>query len=71
MRGRDLYWEFKLAILSNLATVHILSEGEDYHGLGVAAVIVETFLFVMINSFDCMDDLKANFDYTGEGKAAK
>ena len=65
MRGRDLYWGFTLAILSNLATVHILSEGDDYYWLGLAAVVVKTFLFVMINSFDCMDDLKANFDYTG------
>ena len=31
----------------------------------------KTFLFVMINSFDCLDDLKANFDDTGQEKAAK
>ena len=71
MRGRDLSSGFTLAIFSNLAKVYILSEGEDYPRLGLAAVVVGTFLFVMINSFDCINDLKANFDDTGEGKAAK
>ena len=71
MRRRELYWRFTLAISSNLPTLYLLSEGENYPGLGLAAVVVETFLFVMINSFDCMDDLKTNFDDKGKEKAAK
>ena len=69
MRGRDLYWGFSLAIFSNLATLYILSQGGDYPGLAVAAIVVGTFVFVMINSFDCMDDLKANADDMDEEEA--
>ena len=70
VRGRDLYWGFTLAIFSNLATLYILSQGGDYPGLAVAAIVVGTFVFVMINSFDCMDDLKANADDMDEEEAA-
>ena len=70
VRGRDLYWGFTVAIFSNLATLYILSQGGDYPGLAVAAVVVGTFVFVMINSFDCMDDLKANADDMDEEEAA-
>ena len=69
MRGRDLYWGFTLAIFSNLATLYILSQGGHYPGLAVAAIVVGTFVFVMINSFDCMDDLKANADDMDEEEA--
>jgi len=61
-RGRDLYWGFSIGIFSNLITLAILSQGGDYPGLAVAAMVVGTFVFVMINSFDCMDDFKANTD---------
>jgi len=36
----------------------------------MTAMIVGTFIFVMINSFDCMDDLKANADDMDEEEAA-
>lgn len=61
-RGRDLYWGFSIGVFSNLITLAILSQGGDYPGLAVAAMVVGTFVFVMINSFDCMDDFKANTD---------
>jgi hypothetical protein len=39
-------------------------------GWAMTAMIVGTFIFVMINSFDCMDDLKANADDMDEEEAA-
>ena len=36
----------------------------------MTAAIVGIFVFVMINSFDCLDDLKANTDDMDEEEAA-
>ena len=70
MRGRDLYWGFTLGILSNLATIFMLHSIGGKMGWAMTAMIVGTFIFVMINSFDCMDDLKANADDMDEEEAA-
>ena len=37
--------------------------------MAVTAAIVGVFVFVMINSFDCMDDLKANIDDLDDDEA--
>ena len=58
-RGRDLYWGFTIAVFGNLFTLYIISQGGDLPQLAITAAIVGMFVFVMINSFDCMDDLKA------------
>jgi hypothetical protein len=70
VRGRDLYWGFTLGILSNLATIFMLHSSVGTMGWAMTAMIVGTFIFVMINSFDCMDDLKANADDMDEEEAA-
>ena len=61
-RGRDLYWGFTIGTLSNLVTLFIIAQAGRLPTLAISAMIVATFVFVMINSFDCMDDLKANAD---------
>ena len=61
-RGRDLYWGITIAVFGNLFTLFIISQGGDLPQLAITAAIVGMFVFVMINSFDCMDDLKANVD---------
>lgn len=70
-RGRDLYWGFSLGILSNLVTLFLLSTGAAL-GLmawALTATIVGTFVFVIINSFNCMDDLKENANDMDEVEA--
>lgn len=69
-RGRDLYWGLTIGIFSNLVTLFIISQGGDLPSIAISAAVLATFIFVMINSFDCMDDLKANADDMGEEEAA-
>ena len=45
-----------------MATLFINSQGADFQSLAISTMILPTFVFVMINSFDCMGDLKANGD---------
>ena len=59
MRGRDLYWGITLGIFSNLFTLYLISQGSDLPQLAISAAVVGTFIFVMVNSFDCMDDQEA------------
>ena len=51
-----------------LRSVAILSMGSGLD-LAISAVILGTLVFVLVNSFDCMDDLKANADDTDEEEA--
>ena len=69
-RGRDLYWGFTIGVFANLATLFLIVQGGDLPQLAMTAAIVGTFVFVMINSFDCLDDFKANVDDMGEEEAA-
>ena len=69
-RGRDLYWGFTIGTLSNLVTLFIIAQAGRLPKLAISAMIVATFVFVMINSFDCMDDLKANADDMDADEAA-
>ena len=69
-RGRDLYWGFTIGTLSNLVTLFIIAQAGRLPTLAISAMIVATFVFVMINSFDCMDDLKANADDMDADEAA-
>ena len=69
-RGRDLYWGFTIAIFSNLVTLFIISQCGDLPSLAISVMVLATFIFVMINSFDCMDDLKANADDMDAEEAA-
>ena len=68
-RGRDLYWGMTVGFLSNIATLAILSMGSGLD-LAISAVILGTLVFVLVNSFDCMDDLKANADDMDAEEAA-
>ena len=61
-RGRDLYWGFTIGVFANLVTLYLIIQGGDLPQLAMTAAIVGIFVFVMINSFDCMDDFKANVD---------
>ena len=45
-----------------MATLFIISQGADFQSLAISTMILPTFVFVMINSFDCMDEFKANGD---------
>lgn len=58
-RGRDLYWTISLGMISNLVTLAIISSIDDTPALAISAVLVATLVFVLVSSFDCMDDLKA------------
>ena len=69
-RGRDLYWGFTIGVFANLATLFLIIQGGDLPQLAITAAIVGTFVFVMINSFDCLDDFKANTDDMDEEEAA-
>jgi hypothetical protein len=69
-RGRDLYWGITIAVFGNLFTLYIISQGGDLPQLAITAAIVGIFVFVMINSFDCMDDLKANIDDLDDDEAS-
>ena len=55
-RGRDLYWGFTIGVFANLATLFLIIQGGDLPQLAMTAAIVGTFVFVMINSFDCLDE---------------
>ena len=69
-RGRDLYWGFTIGTLSNLVTLFIIAQAVSLPIFAISAMIIATFVFVMINSFDCMDDLKANADDMDADEAA-
>ena len=68
-RGRDLYWGFTIGVFANLATLFLIVQGGDLPQLAMTAAIVGIFVFVMINSFDCLDDFKANTDDMDEEEA--
>ena len=69
-RGRDLYWGFTIGVFANLATLFLIVQGGDLPQLAMTAAIVGIFVFVMINSFDCLDDFKANVDDMDEEESA-
>ena len=69
-RGRDLYWGFTIGTVSNLVTLFIIAQAGCLPIFAISAMIIATFVFVMINSFDCMDDLKANADDMDADEAA-
>ena len=69
-RGRDLYWGFTIGTVSNLVTLFIIAQAGSLPIVAISAMIIATFVFVMINSFDCMDDLKANADDMDADEAA-
>ena len=69
-RGRDLYWGFTIGTVSNLVTLFIIAQAGNLPIFATSAMIIATFVFVMINSFDCMDDLKANADDMDADEAA-
>ena len=69
-RGRDLYWGFTIGVFANLATLFLIVQGGDLPQLAMTAAIVGIFVFVMIISFDCLDDFKANVDDMDEEEAA-
>ena len=69
-RGRDLYWGFTIGTVSNLVTLFIIVQAGSLPIFATSAMIIATFVFVMINSFDCMDDLKANADDMDADEAA-
>ena len=69
-RGRDLYWGFTLGLFVNVATMFMISLGDGIPKLAITAAIVGTFIFVCVNSFDCLDDFKANFDDMDEEERA-
>ena len=68
-RGRDLYWGFSIGVFANLVTLYMIIQGGDLPQLAMTAVIVGVFVFVMINSFDCMDDFKASIADMDEEEA--
>ena len=57
-------------VFANLDTLFLIIQGGDLPQLAMTAAIVGTFVFVMINSFDCLDDFKANTDDMDEEEAA-
>ena len=69
-RGRDLYWGFTIGTVSNLVTLFIIAQAGSLPIFAISAMIIASFVFVMINSFDCMDDLKANADDMDADEAA-
>ena len=69
-RCRDLYWGFTIGTVSNLVTLFIIAQAGNLPIFATSAMIIATFVFVMINSFDCMDDLKANADDMDADEAA-
>ena len=54
----------------NAATMFMITLGVGVPKLAITAAIVGSFIFVCINSFDCMDDFKANADDMGEEERA-
>ena len=48
----------------------MISLGDGIPKLAITAAIVGTFIFVCVNSLDCMDDFKANFNDTDEEERA-
>jgi hypothetical protein len=69
-RGRDLYWGFTIGTVSNLVTLFIIAQAGSLPIFAISATVIATFVFVIINSFDCMDDLKANADDMDADEAA-
>mgnify|MGYP001241128420 CR=1 FL=1 len=69
-RARDLYWGLTLGLIVNVATMFMISQGGDLPKLAITAAVIGIFIFVCVNSFDCMDDFKANIDDMGEEEMA-
>ena len=59
MRGRDLYRTKSIGMIYNLLTLAIVSQIDGTPALAISAVLIATLVFVLVSSFDCMDDLKA------------
>ena len=59
-RGRDLYWTISLGMISNLVTLAIISSIDDTPALAISAVLIATLVFVLVSSFDFMDDEEAS-----------
>ena len=68
-RGRGHYWVFTIGDYGNLFTLYNISQWGNITKLSITSAGVGMFIFVMINSFDCMDDLKANIDDTDDDEA--
>jgi hypothetical protein len=56
-------------VFGNLFTLYIISQGGNLPQLAITAAIFGLIIFVMINSFDYMDDLKASFDDIDDDEA--
>tara|TARA_B100000575_G_C22823352_1_gene484062 strand:+ start:137 stop:520 length:384 start_codon:yes stop_codon:yes gene_type:complete len=69
-RGRDLYWGFMIGFFVNAATMFMISLGGDIPELAITSAVVGVFIFVCVNSFDCMDDFKANSQDMGDEEQA-
>jgi hypothetical protein len=69
-RGRDLYWGFTIGVFANLVILYLIIQEGDLTWLAMTAAIVCIFVFVMMKSFDCMDDFKANVDNIDAEEAA-
>ena len=48
----------------------MISLGVGIPNLAITAAIVGTFIFVCVNSFDCMDDCHANADDMGDEESS-
>ena len=48
----------------------MISFGENIPKLVITAAIIGTFIFVIVHSFDCMDDFKTSVDDMGEEEHA-
>jgi len=44
-------------MISNLVTLYIISSIDNTHAVLISAVLVATLVYVLVSSFDCMDDL--------------
>jgi hypothetical protein len=57
-------------VFGNLFTLYIISQGGNLPQLAITAAIFGLIVFVMINSFDYMDDDEANTNFGKKFKAA-
>ena len=62
MRGRDLYWTKGIGMIYNLVTLAIIPQIDDTSALAISAVLIATLVYVLVSSFDFMDDEEASFD---------
>ena len=61
-RGRDLYWTTSIGMIFNLVTLAIISSMDDTPALSISAILIAMLVFVLISSFDFMDDEEASTD---------